>query len=268
MHKRILPKLLFDDPAIDNISNLPCVKKGPSVIILSSGKNNSDEKEEKHKSRALGKCFHKERPPNDSLENDHSAQLARKKLTTIINRVKIDREKENLKDDNNNRANSNSPNPHVQNGSTVTESKLNVANVRSAGKTIYLSPTKSTDTAGSDLYDGKLVANGKTIENGSSKNGHVKFDDENINRTKTTVRVSKRLAHSIEHPLPYANHNKADLTCVQLGRRRVYRFVMSPWFEVGVTIFILLNTICLAIEYHDMDETFRQGLNYANHVSK
>ena len=65
------------------------------------------------------------------------------------------------------------------------------------------------------------------------------------------ARMAKSLAQ-IEHPLPYANMEESELSMFQMTRRRVYRFVMSPWFELAVTIFILLNTVFLAIEHHNI----------------
>jgi voltage-gated sodium channel type IV alpha len=37
-------------------------------------------------------------------------------------------------------------------------------------------------------------------------------------------------------------------------------------FEVVITIFIVLNTVCLAVEHDGMNEKFRQALNNANHA--
>lgn len=220
---------------------------------------------------------------NPESVGEQSSKLARRKLTTIINRVKMDREVENLKDRNNNQAlvdvaNSNhtSQAAHAhQNGvgETGIRSKLNIANVRSAGKTLHLPTSKNSAMVSSDDISGNVQLN-DSIETNSTKNGkpngHVRFNEESLNSkntNKNTSRVGKRPAHHIEHPLPYANLNSVDLTCVQMGRRRVYRFVMSPWFEISVTIFIVLNTICLALEYHGMNSTFRTALNIANHVS-
>ena len=78
--------------------------------------------------------------------------------------------------------------------------------------------------------------------------------------------MAKSLAQ-IEHPLPYANMEESELSMFQMTRRRVYRFVMSPWFELAVTIFILLNTVFLAIEHHNMNKNIKMVLAVSNHVS-
>ncbi|XP_066925644.1 sodium channel protein 1 brain-like isoform X3 [Clytia hemisphaerica] len=302
LHKRILPKLLFDDSTIDDISNLPCVKKGPSVIILSSTKNNKS-KRAANKSIAFGRCFHvskrtvsessnadSEEPQNPQQQEESSA-IARKKLTNVINRVKMDRERDKLKDERN----------KTEDVAVVGEHgrrKLNIASVKSVGRTLYVPTTpgregeeldssrdsknlNSSNTSAQNTFslNGKTALHQKRnkTENALNTSGasHVTFNEQLTNQTHSTkptstsaarnARLARNMAQ-IEHPLPYANIEENDLTCLQLTRRKVYRFVMSPWFELAVTIFILLNTVCLAIEHHNMDKNIEFVLQIANHV--
>lgn len=50
-------------------------------------------------------------------------------------------------------------------------------------------------------------------------------------------------------------------------RAMVYVLVTSPRFEALIVLFIIFNTICLALEYHGMSKDYKRGLNNANHVS-
>ena len=303
LHKRILPKLLFDDSTIDDISNLPCVKKGPSVIILSSTKNNKS-KRAANKSIAFGRCFHiskrtvsessnpdSEEHQQNPQQQEESSVIARKKLTNVINRVKMDRERDKLKDER-------SKSDDVAVVGDHGRRKLNVASVKSVGRTLYVPTTPGRDGAELDssrepknLNSSNTSAQNMSLndnttlhqkrnktENALNTSGasRVTFNEQLNNQTHSTkptstsaarnARLARNMAQ-IEHPLPYANIEESDLTCLQLTRRKVYRFVMSPWFELAVTIFILLNTVCLAIEHHNMDKNIEFVLKIANHVS-
>ena len=338
LHKRILPKLLFDDSTIDDISNLPCVKKGPSVIILPSSKNNKSKKAG-NKFIAVGRCFHVSKrttsesfngPDNNSADETrqpHQQQLTdantdvivRKKLTNVINRVKMDRERDKLKEERN-RSSKSSLDGRSEVLGGDNRRKLNIASVKSVGRTLFVPITlggqdiapsikdnsndmNSANTAfastTSQLPQNRQTVNNKNENNslvssimtgsgGSGLANRVKFsDDVNNNNNgvntltslqrqpmtpRNTVSMSRnaRMAKSltqIEHPLPYANMEESELTLFQMTRRRVYRFVTSPWFEFAVTIFILLNTVFLAIEHHNMDKNIKMVLSISNHVS-
>lgn len=47
-------------------------------------------------------------------------------------------------------------------------------------------------------------------------------------------------------------------------RFRLAKVVHSPWFENFYLLLIVLNTVALAIEYHNMPESMRKGLSNAN----
>ena len=359
LHKRILPKLLFDDATIDDISNLPCVKKGPSVIILSSSKNNKSKKSG-NKFIAVGRCFHvsnrsTSEPSNNAQsvseiedQQQHNQQheasttnvIVRKKLTNVINRVKMERERDKLKEERNrgtSATSTDSRTPIVGAGSTSgvggeNRRKLNIASVKSVGRTLYVptyggagdggdtsqnpkdneipntdnnalsissvpSSTQQKNTGNTistflktknenslvpfvaiNSADGTATqpSKGVTFSENVNSNGDVNGLTSRQNMTSINtatastsrqVRMAKSLTQ-IEHPLPYANVEESELTLFQLSRRRVYRLVMSPWFELAVTIFILLNTVCLAIEHHNMDKNVKTVLSISNHVSK
>lgn len=351
LHKRILPKLLFDDSTIDDISNLPCVKKGPSVIILSSSKN-SKSKKSGNKFIAIGRCFHVSKrttsessatsnagPDNNVNSADESQKsqqqqqhdaantnvIVRKKLTNVINRVKMDRERDKLKEE---RSRTSAGSKEGGSGSRTAlgagnRRKLNIASVKSVGRTLYVpttvgnnqdSQTQSNKDISSNTADtitsttritpqklqigrtanennlldtSSIIAAGGGCSSGDGLTSRgVKFND-NVNNNNSDVttlqrqsarntvavssgsrpaRMAKSLAQ-IEHPLPYANMEESELSMFQMTRRRVYRFVMSPWFELAVTIFILLNTVFLAIEHHNMNKNIKMVLAVSNHVS-
>ena len=250
LHRRFLPKVLFDDPTVDNISNLPCVKKGPSVIII-SGSSGSDSRTQSN-TIALGRVFHPEIKPKESKDDKaKSHTIVNKKITNIINRVTLDRTKDKLRHDNNNNAN---------NTSTSPQRKLNVANAKCVGKTLHL-PT--------------VVKDSPVIENGqaSTKPG-LKTRDSTLStdssKSKLTLRerVSNKLAADSrsQFPMPYPNIPYKNLKRVRKVRRNIYNLVTNPWFELSVTVFIMINTICLALEYHGMDQDFKKALDICNHV--
>ncbi|XP_057305572.1 sodium channel protein 1 brain-like isoform X3 [Hydractinia symbiolongicarpus] len=247
LHKRILPKLLFDDPNIDSISNLSCVKQGPSVIILSSTSNTS---KATSNTIALGRVFHPKRARNQNKGSDTPKTIANQKLTSIINRVKLDRVKDKLRNDiSTNKTNA---------GNAPLTRKLNIASVRSVGRTLHV-PTASNQTRRPTVT--RRASN-------KAKTQTKKHDSLSVKKPSLSSRVSSRLNADTQtqFPEPFADVDKEDLKPSQKLRLKVYNFVMSPWFELGVTLFILLNTICLALEYDRMNPKFKQALDISNHT--
>lgn len=55
--------------------------------------------------------------------------------------------------------------------------------------------------------------------------------------------------------------------CCSAFRGKVNVLVDSPLFEGFITACILFNTICMALEHHNMDRTFKSVLDYCNMVS-
>lgn len=313
------------------------------MIILSSSKNNKSKKSG-NKFIAIGRCFHVSKrttsessttsnsgPDNNMSSADESQKdaantnvIVRKKLTNVINRVKMERERDKLKEERS--RTSASSNDGGSRTALVVENrrKLNIASVKSVGRTLYVPTTLSGSgnqdntqsnkdissnnadaitvsstinrTTTTPQHSQKLIGRAgesNSLDTSITASGvgdglasRVKFND-NVNNnngdvtslqrqsarntvagtsTSRPARMAKSLAQ-IEHPLPYANMEESELSLLQLTRRRVYRFVMSPWFELAVTIFILLNTVFLAIEHHNMNKNIKMVLSVSNHVS-
>lgn len=245
--------MLFDDPNIDSISNLSCVKQGPSVIILSSTSNTS---KATSNTIALGRVFHPKRARNQNKGSDTPKTIANQKLTSIINRVKLDRVKDKLRNDIST-SKDNADNAGNVGNAPLTR-KLNIASVRSVGRTLHV-PTASNQTRKPTL----------TRRVSYKKQPTKKTDSLRVKKPSLTSRVSSRLNADTQtqFPEPFVDVDKEDLKPTQKLRLKVYNFVMSPWFELGVTLFILLNTICLALEYDRMNPKFKQALDISNHVS-
>ena len=213
------------------------------MIILSSTANTSTAKS---KTIALGRVFHPERPvrSRSTDQSEEHTSIAHRKLTNIMNRVKIDRATDKIKQENNN-------------GEIIARPRtsfrtLHVANVKSIGKTLHV-PTYRENTM-------PLPTINKDIDN---------KDREPLPKRSLTARVSSRINadSQSQFPLPYSHIREEDLQRRHKFRRSVYILVMNPWFELAVTVFILLNTICLSLEHHGMNVAFKRGLDISNHVS-
>jgi hypothetical protein len=64
----------------------------------------------------------------------------------------------------------------------------------------------------------------------------------------------------------YEQEVAAPTGCCTSFRARVHKIVDSAIFEGFITVCILLNTVCMALEHHDMDLTFKKVLEYCNLV--
>lgn len=65
----------------------------------------------------------------------------------------------------------------------------------------------------------------------------------------------------------YEQEAAAPSGCCTSFRARVHKIVDSALFEGFITACILLNTVCMALEHHDMDLTFKEVLDNCNLVS-
>ena len=61
--------------------------------------------------------------------------------------------------------------------------------------------------------------------------------------------------------------DQAPSGCCMGCRAMVNKMVDSPFFEGFITACILLNTLCMGLEYHGMDKTFKKVLFLCNLVS-
>ena len=64
----------------------------------------------------------------------------------------------------------------------------------------------------------------------------------------------------------YEAEAAAQAGCCTSFRAKVNKIVDSPLFEGFITACILLNTVCMALEHHNMDETLKMVLGYCNLV--
>ena len=64
----------------------------------------------------------------------------------------------------------------------------------------------------------------------------------------------------------YEQETPRQPSCLGSCRLRLVSLVASSFFEAFITLCILLNTLCMAIEYHGMDLTFKKVLEYCNLV--
>ena len=65
----------------------------------------------------------------------------------------------------------------------------------------------------------------------------------------------------------YEQEETAPAGCCTSFRSRVNKIVASAIFEGFITTCILLNTVCMALEHHNMDLTLKDVLGYCNLVS-
>jgi len=251
----------------------------------------------------LEQSSQQQQQPQQPKENSNA--VIRKKITTVINRVKLEREKEKLKEEHLRSDSKKSVTSlSEKNGRPMSggeaRRKLNIANIRSSGRVLYvptsipgsgqqegnLLNTSNTVSQNSALTSSSLKDTNTTSQNrnknennlvNSSSANRVTFNEQ-LNTPSTQRRTpitapppprssNKKKMAQLQNPMPYANIDESDLSVVQVVRRKVYMFVMSPWFELAVTVFILLNTVCLAIEHHDMDQDIETILSICNHVS-
>lgn len=64
----------------------------------------------------------------------------------------------------------------------------------------------------------------------------------------------------------YEQDAAAPAGCCTNFQARLVVVVEGPFFEGFITACILLNTLCMALEHHDMDRTFEKVLDYCNLV--
>ena len=67
---------------------------------------------------------------------------------------------------------------------------------------------------------------------------------------------------------PYQDKPEEDLTLWNKIRLNIFLAVSNGYFEFAVTVFIFLNTLCLALEYHGMNPFLKEALAVLNHVSR
>ena len=286
---------------VDSISNLPCVKNGPSVIILSRHSKTPKRLKTEKKSIALSRVFHANRDINEMQPSTPSV-----KSLTMLNggtnaevtntydsaaTVHLETKTEVL-DKNNSAVDEddfvdsmkvipitryvNKTSKQTKFNRILNESKMASVTCektkcvdsevkrpmkQSAQQVLPISITNTLQIPSSNLPNESLNA---SHTSSLSLQSNVESEEK---RPSFASRVSLKLTGQKQFPVPYYNQAQGTLKKFQKIRLRIYWIVMNPWFELAVTLFIICNTICLALEYHGMDPQLKQALDVLNHVS-
>ena len=88
----------------------------------------------------------------------------------------------------------------------------------------------------------------------------------NIHRASIKKSNISKISQSFKLEL-YASISHNAVKSLRKFKQKLNQLVMSSWFEYFILISILMNTICLALETHDMQVKLKNSLKLANYVS-
>ena len=104
-----------------------------------------------------------------------------------------------------------------------------------------------------DNYDGQRRVTFPEISTGISPLGTPRGSVGSLRKGESQEQTSR--------------HRKGDLSRRKTICKRITKLTMDPLFEMFITFCILLNTLFLSLEYHDMNKKFKMALDIGNMVS-
>lgn len=113
-------------------------------------------------------------------------------------------------------------------------------------------------SASSYDFDCKEMPEALYLDDIPQRPDETRYDPDNAPPTRTPTPDALELGEAVDQEPP---------GCCMNCRVVVNKVVDSPFFEGFITTCILLNTLCMALEYHGMDRTFKKVLEYCNLVS-
>lgn len=95
----------------------------------------------------------------------------------------------------------------------------------------------------------------------------LKYEPDHNSRPPSRNTATPSSNNALELGETYDQETNTQAGCCTSFRLMIKKLVESAFFEGFITACILLNTLCMSLEHHNMDKTFKKVLEYCNLVS-